>query len=316
MQSVESLARRQAGVVSRAQVVAAGHSPGWLRGRLARGHWQRVQPGVYATFSGDLTWPAKAHAALLYAGPGAALGFEAAAYAHGMRIRAPQRLDVWVPHTRKVRRQPGLTIHRRVDLDRHCHGMPRRTWPEWTVLDITQRLVRPDDVVATVTMGVTGGARPHELADAISRSNRVRWRALLTDLVGDVDLGIESPLERRYHYDVERRHGLPRSALQERERLLYGMIRCDVRYRAFATRVELDGQLHDRRRDDDVWRDNEVGISSGELTLRYRWLHVAGTPCRTARQVTRALRNGGWRGHPRRCGPGCDLGSTATPAGT
>jgi len=82
-------------------------------------------------------------------------------------------------------------------------------------------------------------------------------------------------------------------------------------YRGLGVRIELDGALAhpDGRTDGDTWRDNAVLIARGEITLRYRWRHVAVTPCVTAVQVSGALRLGGWTGRPHPCGPECALAS-------
>ena len=87
------------------------------------------------------------------------------------------------------------------------------------------------------------------------------------------------------------------------------MIRSDARYPEYGVRVELDGELAHpgRATSADLYRDNDVLIDTGERTFRYRWTHVAGTPCRTASQLGRALRQGGWEGSVRVCGPGCSV---------
>ncbi len=74
-------------------------------------------------------------------------------------------------------------------------------------------------------------------------------------------------------------------------------------------RCELDGELAHPggRTDSDTWRDNAVLIERGDITLRYRWGHVALTPCATAAQVAAALRLRGWRGAPRACKPDCPV---------
>ena len=81
-------------------------------------------------------------------------------------------------------------------------------------------------------------------------------------------------------------------------------------YQEFGVAVELDGQaahpVDARWRD--IHRDNaraEVGI----VTLRYGWTDVTMEPCRVAAEVARVLRNHGWNGHPRACGPGCTASS-------
>ena len=54
----------QAGVVSRTQALRIGLSPDALRSRVRAGHWQRLQRGVYATFTGEPGWEARLWAAL------------------------------------------------------------------------------------------------------------------------------------------------------------------------------------------------------------------------------------------------------------
>lgn len=75
-------------------------------------------------------------------------------------------------------------------------------------------------------------------------------------------------------------------------------------------RVELDGQLGHPggATDADVWRDNVVRVHTGDITLRYRWVHITATSCETASQVAQALRAGGWRGSVKACGPQCRAG--------
>lgn len=306
MAAFDDVIRRQAGVVSLRQALAAGVGESQLSGRVARGEWQRVFPGVYATFSGQIPWLARAHGAVLYSGRQAALGFEAAAYLLHLEQSPPRVLDVCIPRGRKVREQPGVRIHRRKEL--RAHGLPRRTSLEVTVFDLVGRAGTADEVVGIVTTAARKGVDPAFMVDLLQGRARQRWRPLLTDMFTEPGEGIESPLEYRYHHDVERRHGLPRAELQHRQLLGFSEIRADVRYATYSTRVELDGRIaHADRADDDLWRDNEVAIPSGELTLRYRWPHVAGTPCRTADQVARAVQARGWAGQPFRCGPTCQL---------
>lgn len=311
----QTLARRivarQNGIVTRPQALAAGVAPKVIRGRVERGEWQRLHPGVYATFSGPLSWEHRAWAAVLVCGDGAALGFHAAAHLWGFGVAAPRRLDVLVPADRKVANRPGLLVHRRNGLDRLVRGWPPRSIHEETVLDLVGRARNATDVVGILTAGLRAGASADEISLLLAGRGRQRWRGLLHDVLTEAVEGVESPLEWRYRHDVERRHGLPSSELQVVERLPFGIIRADARYRRFRTRVELDGRLvHKGRVDDDAWRDNEVRLRSGELTLRYRWVHVVGTPCQTAAQVSQALWRGDWTGSPKICRlPGCHIES-------
>jgi hypothetical protein len=82
----------------------------------------------------------------------------------------------------------------------------------------------------------------------------------------------------------------------------------DIRYRPWRVVVELDGReahpdwaaFRDRERDNGV-------VASGELALRYGWRETATDPCGVAAQVLRVLRQQGWTGAARPCGPGCPV---------
>ena len=124
---------------------------------------------------------------------------------------------------------------------------------------------------------------------------------------------MESPLELRYHRRVERRHGLPAAALQVRAVIDGHLTRADALYEGHGVRIELDGAVGHTgaRQADDLWRDNAVLIERSEITLRYRWRHVAVFPCETAAQVAAALAARGWPGTPRPCGPRCTVARTS-----
>lgn len=308
MDTWQLLLRRQSGVATRAQAVAHGISVGRLRVQVQKGQWQRLFPAVYATFSGPVGWWSRAHAALLYAGGQAALGFEAAAFADNFRATPPAVIDVWILNHRVVVAQPGLRIHRRTPALWHVHRQPPRTCEEQTVLDIAQHLTSADDVVGILTAACRERAVPTLITEFLQGMGRHRWRSLINDMVGEVSDGIESPLEWRFRHHVQQAHGLPQPSLQSRQRVGRGFIRADSVFDGLATRVELDGALaHRDKLDADVWRDNSVAVASSELTLRYRWRHIVGQPCRTAGQVAAALTRGRWSSQPRPCSPGCPV---------
>ena len=136
---------------------------------------------------------------------------------------------------------------------------------------------------------------------------RLRWRRLVRDLVADVREGVHSTLERRYRSGVEVAHGLPRGRRNRAEGSLGRREYRDVRYWLWKLVVELDGRAahpFDLRERDDL-RDNALLESEGVRTLRYGWRSVTEEPCRTAAQVARLLRLGGWTGRLRACGPTC-----------
>ncbi|HQY33607.1 type IV toxin-antitoxin system AbiEi family antitoxin domain-containing protein [Actinotalea sp.] len=308
-ESVLQVALRQDGVVAAAQLTSLGvddSAPGrWV----AAGLWQRLHRGVYCVHTGPVPWRTRASAALLYAGPGAAIGRRGAAHLHGFLAAPPQTIEVEVPARRTVRPSPGLQVRRRRTMP-PSGGRLRAIVPAETVVDLLGDAPSADAAVGLLASAVRAGVAPHAILDALGARSRVPRRALALELLGEVADGIESPLEHRYHVDVERRHGLPTSRLQRRERVGGRWIRADSVYEGFGVRSELDGEVAHPggRTDDDVWRDNAVLIERGDLTLRFRWRHVRATPCRTAAQVEAALRSRGWTGQARPCGPGCPVG--------
>lgn len=244
--------------------------------------------------------------AVLYAGAGAALSHAAAAHRHEFTARPPRVVDVTIPDARRVMPSPGIRVHVRRGTP-SASGRPPTVWRGDTVVDLVATARDVDDVVGWVCAASRAGTSTPEIVEAAARRGRFRNVALLRELVAEVAEGVESPLERRYRHDVERRHGLPRSRLQVRQVVGGLWIRADASYEGLGVRAELDGNLGHPggRTDTDTWRDNAVLLERGELTLRYRWRHVAVTPCVTARQVAHALRLGGWSGTVLACGPGC-----------
>lgn len=304
---IEAITRYQERTITRAQLLDLGAASSWIGRRVAADEWQRLYPGVFVVHNGPVSWDTRARGALLYAGAGAALSLEAAAYVHGMITSPPRRLDVDVPAARRVQDQPGLRIHVRRRMPR-AYGRLMTVNPADTVLDLLSSSEGTvDETIALITSAVRARTWPREILEAAARRRRLRHRDLLHELLGVVAEGVESPLEHRYRRDVEHRHGLPKARLQIRQRVGGLWIRADAVYVDLGVRVELDGRVAhpDGRTDVDTWRDNAVVVERGELTLRYRWRHVAVTPCATAVQVAAALRTRGWSGRLRPCGPGC-----------
>ncbi|WP_127131935.1 hypothetical protein [Georgenia sp. SYP-B2076] len=312
--SITRTAANQYDVITRQQLLAAGATLDWISRQVRNRRWRRLFPGVYVVHTGTVRWRTSATAALLYAGSGAALSHSSAAFLHGLRDRPGELIHVCVPSSRRVRPQRGLRIHVR-DRMPPAWGHLRATSPIATVLDLASlKTTTEDDVVGLVCAAVQKNIDIAEILTEVARRKRQRHRALLLDLAAAVDRGIESPLEYRYHH-IERTHGMPLSVLQVRQVVDHLWLRADCIYEGLGVRVELDGQLAHPfgRTEADVWRDNAVLIGTTEITLRYRWFHVAVTPCQVARQVVLALRSRGWRGVPRTCGPGCAVAELAVP---
>jgi hypothetical protein len=268
--------------------------------------------GVYATFTGAPGRGAWLWAAVLSAGPGAALSYETAAELHRLTDKPTETIHVTVPHDRRVSAVEGVSLHRSARAVEvvQGHRYPPRTKVEETVLDLTQAANSFDDVCGWVTRAIA-----RELTDetrlraAMSARMRLRWRADLHELIVAAAGGDHSVLEFRYHRDVEQAHGLPESARQVPFVTPAGRRgRRDRVYTGYGVVVELDGRLAHPA--ENQWKDkarDNAAAAEGKQSLRYDWAQVKSKACETAAEVARVLRLHGWDGRPRPCSPGCPV---------
>ncbi len=306
---LRELAPLQCGVVTRAQALAAGLSDRVVGALIKRGSWQRIYPGVYATFSGGLSREAVLWAAVLYAGPGAALSHHTAAELWGLSSETSSLIHLAAPADRRIVRQPGLVIHVSVRVAVHPAQNPPRTRVEETVIDLCKSARDLDTAVGWITRAI--GRRlttPDKLRVALASRRRVRWRSELAELLSPDLAGVHSVLEYRYLRDVEQPHRFPVPRRQAASRRNGRSQYQDMLYEAYQTVVELDGQVAHPgdSRWNDIRRDN-AAATTGLTTLRYGWHDVTVTPCQVAAEIAAVLAG---RGYPdaRPCSAGCPVG--------
>jgi hypothetical protein len=110
---VLAVAEGQNGLLSRPQALAEGISDDALAHRVRSGRWQRVLPGVYATFSGPVAEAIRERAALLYAGEGALLHEVTSCRRHGVKyLTEDDRVHVLVPHGVQKTSRDFVVVHR------------------------------------------------------------------------------------------------------------------------------------------------------------------------------------------------------------
>jgi hypothetical protein len=98
---IDTLMRAQRGLVTRHQAREGGLTDGAIRHLIRSGRWQRILPGLYAGFTGELTLEQRRHAAYLFAGPSAQITGIAALRWHGLRYLPPDdRVHVLLPEGR------------------------------------------------------------------------------------------------------------------------------------------------------------------------------------------------------------------------
>ena len=135
---VAEIADRQRGRVHVRQLRAAGVSRSTISRWAADGYLHVVYPRVYAVGHTTAGIEADLVAALLYAGPGAMLSHETAAWWWDLTDRAPRSIDVSTPRgcgSLPQRRRPAVRVHARRTTERVWHRrLPVTTVPQ-TLLD-------------------------------------------------------------------------------------------------------------------------------------------------------------------------------------
>jgi hypothetical protein len=204
-----AIAAGQHGLVTRAQLLAAGIDADRIRRWLADGRLHRVHRGVHAVGPRLASVHAGYTGAVLACGDGAHLSHRAAGYL--MKV-VPARVapvpEVTVPTTAD-RSRPGIVVHRvRVlpaeDL-REFEGIRVTTVPR-ILLDLAPGLSLPDLTRACHEAWIRG-TRPHHIRACIERNPHKHGAGRLRIAIGeDVTLSMLEDL----FLELLRRHGLPR----------------------------------------------------------------------------------------------------------
>ncbi len=113
--AIDGILRRQGGVISREQAVAAGLSPAVVDQWLRRRRWCPLYPQVYLAAGHPGGQEARIRAAVLWAGDGAVLSGVAAAWWFGLVEQAPHRITLTVGRPARRRARAGAVVrHRRL----------------------------------------------------------------------------------------------------------------------------------------------------------------------------------------------------------
>ena len=300
----------QEGIVTREQARRLGFSDRQIEHRVHSGRWQRVYPGVYATFSGPLARNARLWAAIRWAGEGAMLSHETAAEVQGI-IDSPlgHTIHITVPLRRRpgqLRPVRGITVHRSGQSQAQFLGpftLPR-TRIEDTVLDLVAAAPTFDRAYAWIARAVSRRrVTSSGLREVLAGRRRIRWREWLNDSFEESGEGIHSSLERRYVRDAESAHGLPASEHQARRDINGKTHYKDNWYPGYQVAVEIDGPAYHQheRVQLDKERDNANLAADDVRTFRFGPVDVTERACATAAMVAVTLQRNGWKGSPRPC---------------
>jgi very-short-patch-repair endonuclease len=200
---IERLASRSYGVVTRAQLLAAGLTVGQIKSRLRTGELLREYPTVYRVGHRAPSHEARYLAAVWACGRGAVLSGRAAGHLLGIIATPPSMPEVTAPTERRI---PGIRTHRnRTPVEATVwRGIPV-TSPARTLVDLSSVLAVADLARACHEAGIRYGTAPGEVEAILG--GRPGAKALRRVLRGDEHV-LLSALERRF-IALMRREGLP-----------------------------------------------------------------------------------------------------------
>jgi predicted transcriptional regulator of viral defense system len=192
---VGQLAARSHGVVTRAELLAAGITHDEIKQRARTGTLLRQHRGVYRVGHRAPSVEARYLAAVRACGDGAVLSGRAAAYLWGILKGRPPEPEVTMPTKRRV---PGLTIHRARSIERTTHrGIPITTVCR-TLVDLARHLSLDALARACHEAGVLHDTRPKQVEAVLATRPRIEGAAKLRAVLrGDMPV-TPSELERQF----------------------------------------------------------------------------------------------------------------------
>ncbi len=268
---IAELAARQHGVVTVAQLSAAGATRNAIAHRVENRRLTSLHRGVYRLGETE-TRLTRLMAAVLAGGAGAVLSHHAAAELHGFAPRKPGAIDVTVQRGH-ARRRDGLRIHRaRVDATR-VHGIPTTT-PARTILDLAAVLPHRDLRRAIEEAQIQRKLDPHSLTDAVDQAAGHRGARALRAIATDENEPqlTRSEAERRL-LELIQRADLPRPETNVR----IGRWEVDALWPAERLVVEVDGfAFHSSRDAFERDRHKETDLAAaGYRVARVTWRQIA-----------------------------------------
>lgn len=255
-----------------------------LDGHVGRRSLIRVFPHVYRLRDTAESEELLLRAALLHAGPEAALSHTTALAVWGLRA-LERPLHLTVDHGIRRAGAQGLVVHRRLRFDPGSAQCVRRNdlpittlartiVDSWPLLPVAERRPLALDVTRR---GLTTATL---LRAALSERANVGGRRLLLETLDLIEDGCQSELEAHGVLTVFRHPSVPRSVGQYRVRLPTRVVRLDRAWPEAKLAVELDGVRHHTSPEDrqaDLARDRELA-GAGWLVLRFTYADVLRDP--------------------------------------
>lgn len=274
--AIGSLAERQHGVVTRAQLSELGLNRGSITHRIELGWLCPVHRGVYTIGHRLLTQEGRWMAAVLACGPGTVVSHHSAAALWGIRQSSRIEVTTRAGHPRRN----GITVHRsplRADERTTHRGIPTTTVPR-TLLDLSA-VVRRDTLRSALRQAEQLRLTdPLSLNDLAERYPRRPGLAAIRALLEEASVGariIRSELEERFQAFLVNA-GLP---LPKTNQLVEGY-EVDCVWPEQRLIVELDGRAaHDTSHAFERDRERDRALAAaGWRVIRITWRQLEEEP--------------------------------------
>lgn len=310
---LELLARRQADVVTRAQLAALGADRHLVARRIEAGVWRSLGPRVVVLHRGQLTrtqqwWVGVLHATLDTPSTRAALCGRTAAEAGGLTGFETATIHVAVDHGREVDDLVNGNVAVQVHQTRHLTDadvQPARTplrlrLPRAVVEAASDVAVRrPDAARAILAASVQQGlVRPESLRRFAVSRRTLPGRRLVLESIDDAAGGAHSLPEQQFLRGV-RRAGLPEPRRQRVLQRPDGRWYLDNDFADFLVTVEVNGLQHNEQlhRDKDDFRRAVLQIG-GRIVVDLSSFAVRHQIARCMLLTAEALQAHGYRPAP------------------
>ena len=288
-QEIAQIAGEQHGVVTRAQLLAAGVPGTTIARRVEVGLLLREHFGVFRVGHRAPSHHARYMAAVLACGPGSLLAGHAAAHLIDILKAAPLELEVIAAGERRV---PGVTVRRARrggSFDAWSYrGIPVTTVPR-TLVDLARDLTTEQLSLAVHEAAVRHGTTPANVEAVLARRPTARGAGGLRAIPRGDELVTLSKLERHF-LELLGAAGMP---LPQTNRVVGGF-RVDCHWYELRLTVELDGYRyhHTRHAWEQDRRRERLARARGDEFRRYTYGDVLEHPRLMMRELTELLLGG------------------------
>jgi hypothetical protein len=279
-----AIARTQHGLVTHAQMLAAGITPSEIKHRIAEGSLIRVHRGVYRVGHDAPSLRASYLGAVLAGGEGARLCGPPAAFTAGLIRGTAPPPEVMAPAVRQVA-GVRMRVCRTTEPSWSRHGIPLTTVPR-TLIDLAADLSLDELARACHEAGVRYKTTPRHVRRVLERMPNTKGAARMRDvMLGDAPV-VLSRLEKKF-LERLRETGFP---LPVTNKVASGR-RVDCRWRQHHLTVELDSyRFHNSRYawEQDRRREREA-YARGDQHRRYTYGDVFEHPSEMLAELSALL---------------------------